>query len=83
MRKILKTDSISQLAQFWDSHDLTDFEDELEEVNELVFVRDEGAVMHIHLAPEQAAALHQIAEAKGVDDAELVEEWVSEKLRSS
>ena len=32
-----KTDSIQELAQFWDTHDLTDFEDELEEVTEPVF----------------------------------------------
>lgn len=32
-----KTDSIQKLAEFWDSHDLTDFEDELEEVTEPVF----------------------------------------------
>jgi hypothetical protein len=32
-----KTDSIQELAHFWDKHDLTDFEDELEEVTEPVF----------------------------------------------
>jgi hypothetical protein len=32
-----KTTSIEELAQFWDTHDLTDFEDELEEVTEPVF----------------------------------------------
>ncbi len=32
-----QTDSIQELAQFWDNHDLTDFEDELEEVTEPVF----------------------------------------------
>jgi hypothetical protein len=32
-----KTDSIHELAQFWDQHDLADFEDELEEVAESVF----------------------------------------------
>jgi hypothetical protein len=32
-----KNDSIQELARFWDSHDLTDFEDELEEVTEPVF----------------------------------------------
>ena len=35
--KIPETDSIQELADFWDTHDLTDFEDELEEVTELVF----------------------------------------------
>ncbi len=32
-----KTDSIQELAHFWDKHDLTDFEEELEEVTEPVF----------------------------------------------
>ncbi len=35
--KIPDTESINELAQFWDKHDLTDFEDQLEEVNESVF----------------------------------------------
>ncbi len=35
--KIPQTDSIQELADFWDTHDLTDFEDELEEVSESVF----------------------------------------------
>jgi hypothetical protein len=32
-----KNDSIQELAQFWDSHDLTAFQDELEEVTEPIF----------------------------------------------
>ena len=36
-KNIPKTDSIQELAHFWDTHDLTDFEDELEEVDEPVF----------------------------------------------
>lgn len=38
--KLPKTDSIEKLAEFWETHDLTDFEEELEEVAETVFVRD-------------------------------------------
>ena len=38
--KIPHTDSIEELARFWDHHDLTDFEAELEEVPaETVFER--------------------------------------------
>jgi hypothetical protein len=37
--KLPRTDSIQELAKFWDTHDLTDFEGELEEVTEPVFVR--------------------------------------------
>lgn len=35
--KIPTIDSIQEHANFWDTHDLTDFEDELEKVDELVF----------------------------------------------
>jgi len=35
-----KTDSVQKLAEFWDTHDLTDFEDQLEETPKPVFVRD-------------------------------------------
>jgi hypothetical protein len=31
------TDSIEELARFWDSHEVTEFEDQLEEVSEQVF----------------------------------------------
>jgi len=37
---LAKVESIAELAEFWDTHDLTDFEDELEEVSQRVFLRD-------------------------------------------
>jgi hypothetical protein len=37
--RLPRTDSIQELARFWDTHDVTDFEEELEEVTEPVFVR--------------------------------------------
>ena len=36
-KRIPRTDSIQELAEFWDSHDLEDFADELDEVTEPVF----------------------------------------------
>ena len=38
--EIPQTDSIQALAEFWDTHDLTDFEVQLETVTEPVFDRD-------------------------------------------
>jgi hypothetical protein len=35
--KLPQTDSIQEFAKFWDDHDLTEFEAELEEVGEPVF----------------------------------------------
>jgi hypothetical protein len=82
MCKIPQIDSIEELAKFWDTHDITDFEDELEEIEEPVFDRGGEAVMRIRLLPEQAEALKRIARSRGVDEADLLKEWVSEKLRA-
>ena len=59
---IPQIDSIQELAHFWDTHDLTDFEDELEEVREPVFGRE--AVVRVQLEREEIEALNQIANPK-------------------
>jgi len=83
MSKILQTDSVEELARFWDTHDLTDFEDELEEVSGEVFDLDRRHVVRVCLDPEGAAALHRLAQAKGTSETELVSAWVNEKLHAS
>ncbi len=82
--RIPQIDSIQELAEFWDTHDLTDFEDELEEVTEPVFVRDERkSAVNIYLHPRELEALRKLARAKGVDQETLIHEWVLEKLRAA
>jgi predicted DNA binding CopG/RHH family protein len=77
--QIPQTDSIEELASFWDTHDLADFEDQLEEVSEQVFVR--GAEVTIRLLPEEMEAVRRMAESKGVPDSDLLYQWVREKLQ--
>ena len=77
---LLKTDSIQELAEFWDKHDLTDFEDELEEVTEPVF--EQATVIPLNLESEEAEAVRRIAEARGIAAAELIRGWVREKLHA-
>jgi CopG antitoxin of type II toxin-antitoxin system len=76
--KLPITDSIHELAEFWDTHDLTDFEDELEEVPEPVFVRD--TAIKVHFESGEAEAVQQMAQARGVSQEELIQAWVREKL---
>jgi hypothetical protein len=73
-----KTDSIEQLAQFWDSHDLTDFDAELEEVIEPVFEAE--STFTVHLDPQKADAVRQIAESQGYPPAKLIQLWVDERI---
>ncbi|MCB0065345.1 MAG: hypothetical protein KDE19_24640 [Caldilineaceae bacterium] len=80
---IPQTDSIEELAAFWQSHDVTDFEDELEEVTTPVFVREQvagNASVQIELPVKEFAALQRIAEEQHKDYQALAQSWVLEKL---
>ena len=83
MSKMPQTDSIAELARFWDTHDLREFEEELEEVHEPAFERGGPTVVSVCLDPEQAAALRCFARSAGVQETDLVAKWVREKLRVS
>lgn len=80
--RILQTDSIEELAQFWQTHDLTDFEDELEEVSAPIFERKEETVFTIQLPRQEAELIERIAQAKGIERTTLVREWVLEKIHA-
>jgi hypothetical protein len=47
--RIPNTDSIQELADFWDTHSVTDFDDQLEEVSEPVFGRQVGHALRVPL----------------------------------
>ena len=81
--RIPSTDSIDELARFWDTHDLTEFEDQLEEVTEPVFVRGESATLPIKLSQEDRRVLQRIARDEGVKETTLLRRWVRERLRKS
>ena len=78
MAKIPTTDSIQELAVFWQHHDVTDFEHELEEVSEPVFQR--AHVIGVRLTEDEHRAIRDAAAHHGLDEAALIHEWVKEKL---
>lgn len=65
-KKLPDTDPIDELARFWDEHDLTDFEDVLEQVTEPVFVREEGATIQLHLSQQQRHRFGQVGARMGI-----------------
>jgi hypothetical protein len=77
-RKLPKIESTQELAKFWDHRDLTDFQEELEEVAEPVFVR--GTRIVVKLQANEAKSLETIARSKGVTQHELARQWVLQKL---
>jgi predicted DNA binding CopG/RHH family protein len=79
--KFPETDSIEELASFWDMHDLTDFEDQLEEVTEVVFERSTETIS-IPLLPQEIERVKSIAESQGASYTDLIRGWVLEKIHA-
>ena len=79
--RLPQTDSIQELANFWDTHDVTDLESELEEVGERVFERDTDIT--IQLPTDDASAVRAMARSRGVGESELLREWVLDRLRAT
>jgi len=78
MKRLPTTDSISELAAFWQVHDLTDIEEELVEISEPVFRRADA--ISIRLASEDISALRRRARREHLSEADLISRWVHERL---
>lgn len=80
-RQLPQTDSIQELADFWDTHDITEFEDELEEVPVCVFQRD--TEITVRLAADDANEVRAMAKSRGLADSELIRQWVLDRLHAT
>jgi hypothetical protein len=81
MSKLPDTDSITALAEFWQTHDLTDFEDDLAEVTEPVFQRAEP--LSVMLPAADLAALRARARHEQIPESALVSRWIHERLHAA
>lgn len=79
-KRIPETDSIRELAEFWDTHDVTDFNGDLEEVKERVFEKKQERVVQVRLRPSEAAAVKRLARSKGMASGDLIQEWVRKRV---
>jgi hypothetical protein len=82
-QRLPDTDSIEELAKFWDAHDLTDFEQVLEEVGKPVFVRRKSTSLSIDLRPKEVQRVKSIALSKGFSETTMLRGWILERLRES
>ncbi len=82
--KIPSFKTYEEEAHFWDTHDITDFEDETEDI-EIVFdlkkPRDKTLV--VRLQKEFKDKLEQIARRKGLNVSTLARMWLMERLHAS
>jgi len=80
MNKLPETDSITALAEFWQTHDVTDFDDALIEVTESVFQRAEP--LSVILPAADLAALRAKARQEHIPETALISRWIHERLHA-
>jgi len=73
-----------ELAEFWDTHDVTDYLDELEPVDvefDLEKPQEETVVFRLHTGVKQY--LERLARSKGLNLSSLLRMWVMEKMQAT
>ena len=75
---ISKSRSIQEMAEFWDTHDATDFEDQTQPVE---FEFDLRSRRHyIAIDPDVLARLRDAASARGLSAESLANLWLQERM---
>jgi hypothetical protein len=76
--KIPRTDSIKELAKFFETHDTTEIEDDVHEVTGPICIPRNSIL--VQLESRQAAAVKRLAKEEGVSEEELVRQWIVRHL---
>src|SRR4051812_28732561 len=80
--RIPSFDTIEEEAAFWDTHSSADFDDELEVVDDVMFVpAGSERVIAVRLEADSLASLAEQARRQGVSPAQLARTWILERLR--
>ena len=73
--------SIEEEAEFWDTHDTTDYEEEFRPIK-VRFAKNLSHGLTIRLDPETLEKVRREAREKGIGPTTLVRMWVLEHLRA-
>jgi predicted DNA binding CopG/RHH family protein len=81
--KVPEFESIQEEAEFWDTHDTTEFLDEFEEADDLIFVRPEKQVVSLRLERDFVDRLKAYAREVGIPYTTLIRMWIIKSFREA
>ena len=64
--KVPKLKNLKEEREFWDTHDSTDYLDEFEVAEDVVFVRPKKEVISLRLDPKIVRKLKELADKEGL-----------------
>jgi len=78
--KIPEFQALEEMANFWDTHDVTDFENEMQEVHEPIFDGMNNNIISLALTSDYYAKLKNIAELRKLNIISLVNKWIVDNI---
>lgn len=78
--RIPSFNNVEEEAEFWDTHDYTDYQEGTRPVT-IVVGGELAERLTLGLEPVDSEALARLAQAKGIGPSTLVRLWVKERLR--
>lgn len=79
VRRIPEFNTRQEEAEFWDTHDITDYLDDLKPV-EVRFTKRLSTGITVRLTPEALAEIKVLAQRKGIGPSTLARMWILERL---
>lgn len=71
----------AQIAEFWETHDSTDYVDQMEEADVQIEVPEDYRVISLRLDAKDNESVKTIAREKGVPYTVLLRMWIKERLQ--
>ncbi len=63
-------------AEFWDSHDTTDYFDDEDETDVLILGGPKSEVLNLRIEPQVKAQLERYARLDGVEMSDMLRDWI-------
>lgn len=79
-KRIPKFKTEEEIAAFWDAHDFTDYIEDTEPADDVVFVKPKKGTISIRLEEDRIKELKRIANKIGLGYTSLIRSWIIEKL---
>jgi GH43 family beta-xylosidase len=73
--------SYAEEAQFWDTHDFTEFEDETHPVD-VHFTKTYSESVQVRFDPDTNRKLEELATERGLKKSTLIRNWIMERLQA-
>lgn len=76
MAKLPNFKTLDEEAEFWGSHSLTEYLDELEDVQFEIELSPEDSYLTIQVTPALIKTLRDVAKSRGLSIQDLLKQWV-------